>query len=285
MSFQKRSRRWTITIFAKGEKKLDYDGLIARIKPDSCRYFICGLEICPETNREHAQGFIHLTHGKSLSAVKKLLDTPHAHLEIAGGTDIENQTYCSKGTKICEVGTPSEGQGKRTDLIKAKESLEAGATMREIIYKCRSNQAIQFAQKWYSYCEPVRDWKCEVEWCYGLTGSGKSRYANTFKNAYWATKNSNWWDGYDAHEVVIIDDMRDDFCTFHDLLRLLDRYEYRLPIKGGFRQLLAKKIIITTTKHPKKFFSWLEDENINQLLRRITEIKVFSNQNVKITQK
>jgi hypothetical protein len=55
---------------------------------------------------------------------------------------------------------------------------------------------------------------------------------------------------------------------FTDLLDLLDRYGYECEIKGGFRQLNSKNIVITSNKHPKDTYT-LPDDNINQLIRRI----------------
>ena len=82
-----------------------------------------------------------------------------------------------------------------------------------------------------------------------------------------------WWEGYDAQEYVIIDDMRGDFLKFHQLLKLLDRYPYRVETKGSTRQFLATHIFITSSYHPEEMFSTRED--IQQLLRRIDEIKMF----------
>jgi len=92
-----------------------------------------------------------------------------------------------------------------------------------------------------------------------------------FPRLHWTT--NKWWEGYDAHENVIIDDMRGDFCKFHELLRMLDRYAYRIETKGGSRQFRAKTIIITSCYSPTEMFDTRED--IQQLLRRIDEIKVF----------
>jgi hypothetical protein len=55
----------------------------------------------------------------------------------------------------------------------------------------------------------------------------------------------------------------------------LDRYPYRLPVKGGFRQLVADIIVITSPYHPKYVYGSRTVEDINQLLRRIHVIKYF----------
>lgn len=87
-------------------------------------------------------------------------------------------------------------------------------------------------------------------------------------------ENLKWWEGYDAHENVIIDDFRKDSIQFSSLLRLLDRYAFRVETKGASRQLLAKNIIITCPESPEELFEHTR-EDIKQLLRRIDEIKEF----------
>lgn len=79
-----------------------------------------------------------------------------------------------------------------------------------------------------------------VLWFYGPTGTGKTRRAVEIGEefgGYWMSgQNLQWFDGYQTLEtpVAIIDDFRKDFCTFHYLLRLFDRYPLNVPVKGGF---------------------------------------------------
>jgi hypothetical protein len=55
---------------------------------------------------------------------------------------------------------------------------------------------------------------------------------------------------------------------------LLDRYPYRCEIKGGYRKIKSKNIIITTNIKPEDLYA-LPGEDIKQLLRRIDHIKYF----------
>ena len=80
-----------------------------------------------------------------------------------------------------------------------------------------------------------------------------------------------WFEGYDGHKKVLIDDMRKDFMKFHELLRLLDRYPMRVEQKGTSRQFVANHIIITSAYNPAMLFETRED--IHQLLRRIDNIE------------
>ena len=87
--------------------------------------------------------------------------------------------------------------------------------------------------------------------------------------AYIISGNFKWWDGYDADEHVIMDDIRADSMRFNTLLGILDRYPCRVEFKGGTRQLLANVIIITCPLDHKALFCGELNENIDQLTRRI----------------
>ena len=144
--------------------------------------------------------------------------------------------------------------------------------------KVNSYQLVKFGSELLKYYEKKRDWVPNVKWYYGSTGTGKTKAAYDEYNGkdFWrSSKNLKWWEGYDAHENVLIDEFRADFCTFHELLEILDRYDYRVECKGGSRQLLAKNIIITSNKHPKDIFEHRCEEDIEQLMRRISSVKCF----------
>lgn len=111
---------------------------------------------------------------------------------------------------------------------------------------------------------------------YIQTGSGKSREAyQQYPHGYYKMPTSKWWDGYDRHEVVIIDDYRRDLCSFGELLRLFDRYPLLVETKGGTVNFVAKTIVITTPKAPKETWDGRSDEDIKQLLRRIESVRYF----------
>jgi len=235
-----------------------------------CRYLIVGAETAPETGTQHLQGYCYFENAKRFSTMKNMLPAG-THLESAKGTAIQNQKYCSKENVVLERGDiPS--QGKRTDLVQCKELIEDGANMRDIIATASSTQTIRAAEKILSYFEKKRDWKPEVVWLWGESGTGKTKLAQeSCTDPWWSGKNLKWWQGYDGHEDVILDDFRGDFCTFHELLRILDRYPYTVEVKGGSRQLLAKRIIITCPYPPDRVYH-VPEEQLCQLIRRITTI-------------
>lgn len=237
-------------------------------------YLCYGVERCPKTDRIHHQGYVEFPTNKRIAALKKLCNS--IHWEKRKGTCQEAVHYCGKDGAFHEFGEKSDNkQGKRTDLELVKDAVKDGKGMKEIISLCNSFQAVRFAEKLIEHNEKKRDWEPRVMWYWGPTGTGKTRRAIEEAGAdYWISgRNLKWWQGYDAHENVIIDDFRGDFCTLHELLRILDRYPYTIEVKGASRQLLAKNIWITCPYHPMGVYK--TSENINQLLRRITEVIYF----------
>lgn len=123
----------------------------------------------------------------------------------------------------------------------------------------------------------------------GPTGTGKSRAAHTEAAAgdtpvYRAIGPSArggrwWWDGYDGHERVIIDDFRPGWCGLSFLLNLLDRFGMRVECKGGSRSFRGTQIWITCPKHPESCYVE-SGEDVQQLVRRITEIREFFDESV-----
>lgn len=91
------------------------------------------------------------------------------------------------------------------------------------------------------------------------------------KDPWVSGKDLKWWNGYDGEEEVIFDEFRGDSCKFSELLRILDRYPYTVEVKGGFRQLLAKKIVITSCYAPETVYK-KNEEDIKQLMRRIDKV-------------
>lgn len=119
-------------------------------------------------------------------------------------------------------------------------------------------------------------------WLVGPPGSGKSHSIRAAFDQDKVYKASGypliWFAGYDGHEVLVIDDLRQFTLPFVTLLAMLDSYGHRLPVKNGHRQLLAKVIIITTNELPEDMFRTTStfrneiehrEEEIGQLKRRL----------------
>lgn len=237
-----------------------------------CKYIVIGKEIGKE-GTPHLQCFVTYKDVKKFSAVKKLL--PRAHIEEMKATPLLASNYCKKENDWEERGEAPKGAGSRSDLDLARETIKKTGKMKDVVEVCQSYQSIRMTECWLKYAEAPRSEKPHVSWYFGATGTGKSKqaYEELGEDVYTCLSTGKWFEGYDAHENVLIDDMRKDFLKFHELLRLLDRYAMRVECKGGSRQFKAKRIIITSAYSPNELFDTRED--LQQLLRRIDVIRCF----------
>ncbi|AJD07498.1 replication-associated protein [Odonata-associated circular virus-19] len=244
------------------------------------QYIIVGKETCPETKREHLQGYCELDKKKTMAGIKKLFSDDSLHIEARKGTQKEAIIYCQKEGNWKEAGVQRK-QGSRGDLDGARVmAVESGM---RAVSRSMNMQQIRVAEKFLSYNEEVRDWKPEVLWFWGDSGSGKSREARFISHGldtYVKNTGGKWWDGYDGHEVVIIDDFRDSWWALTYFLACTDRYEFQVEVKGGFRQLRAKMIIITSLFHPKYMYreAQAKGDTAYQILRRIDSVVHFGSQ-------
>lgn len=245
-------------------------------------WLVIGKEVGDE-GTPHLQGASILGKQMTLAALKKIPGMERAHIEAMRGTPEHNLNYCTKQDTNAFVHGVMPKPGKRNDLIACYESLRDGATMRQL--------ALEHGVEVIKYCKGLtvtrsllvepRNESPKVIWIYGPTGVGKTRVSVEFANKhyggeFWMSAGSlQWLDGYDGQPVAIIDDFRGKHCTFSFLLRLLDRYPFRVPFKGGFVEWVPKVIFITCPYSPEEVFEVRGKhlpEDLHQLNRRITRV-------------
>lgn len=260
-----RNRAWCIVI--NNPTPTDEFGVKYLFK--KAEYGICSREVGAK-GTPHLQGYIRLSTPLSLQAMKKLL--PRANLQVAGGSDLENKTYCSKdGDILIEVGTMSE-QGKRNDikeiatLIKNKE-----ITLEELMFEY-PDMYVKYSrsfEKMFNAVMEARSTPPEVHWRFGKAGTGKTRYCVEKHVSHYIKDNTSWWDGYNQQEAIIIDDF-DNNIPYRTLLRILDRYVYSGQVKGSYIQVNSPYIYITCEHRPDYY--WQGNE-LQQVLRRLTSVQ------------
>lgn len=242
---------------------------------DITKYICWGEEICPSTGNLHYQGYIELNKPQKITYFKNN-GAPTTHFEKRMGTADEAIKYCAKDGIFIEFGERSQ-KGKRSDLLILKENIDKGLTMKEIA-DLHFSSFIKYNKGIEKYSllnkSIQRDWIPNVEIHIGGPGSGKSHYCKTkYPNAYWVSRPNNnavWFDGYDNHETIILDDFY-GWLPWDMLLRLCDKYPLILPTKGGSTNCVARNIIITSNKNVTQWYTHIED--ITPFIRRITLFK------------
>ncbi len=233
-----------------------------------CSYCIYGKETGEEEATPHLQGYMEWNKPQRFDRLHDIDQT--IHWERRKGSQEQAITYASKDGDTTEWGTKKRA-GSRTDLDRFR-SIAYTDGMRGVVLDGNCQQ-IRVAEKYLTYYEEPRTEKPMVYWIYGPTGVGKTRkaYSDTAEDdCYIKTSPDKWWDGYDGHATIIIDDFRDTWFDITELLHILDRYEHRVQYKGGFRQLRATKIIITSITPPCDLVHYqAAGEDLGQLIRRI----------------
>lgn len=234
-----------------------------------CQLLIIGFEV-GESGTPHLQGFVTFKYSKTLTAMKKI--NARAHWEIARAEE-QAANYALKDGDYEKKDYRK--QGARVDIRLAIDTLRAHGLKR-----VKRDHPMEFLKYPSGFAaldvlnEEERDVAPDVVWLWGNTGTGKSHFANNIypgRTRWWSGKDLRWWQGYRGEDIVILDDFRKDFCKFHELLRILDKYPYKVEVKGSHRELNSKMIIITTIEPPLVMYAD-QGERLDQLTRRITKI-------------
>lgn len=257
-----RVRNWCFTVNNYSKDDLE------RLSEVQVGYIVYGFEV-GESGTPHLQGYVELLNPKSMSATKKYLGV-ECHLEARKGTGLQASDYCKKGEEYVERGELKNPNGVTKQYKEIVDHIKDGRGLRELVEDGASLHILQYARNIIPLLEEGRNFKTQVWWLHGATGTGKSRYCHEmYPEAYWKSPTTKWWDGYDGQDVVVVDDYRKDFCTFAELLRLCDRYPLQVEYKGGTRQFRPKVLVFTSPKSWEDWWLGRTDEDLAQLKRRI----------------
>lgn len=256
---QQRARNYVFTLngskeylLAWGKEQQEKD-----LDPD-VQYLCFQMEKAPTTGQLHMQGYVELTKQLCYDSVKKVLNSKKLHLKEARGTGAQNRKYCSKKESAIPDTFVERGemkaQGKRTDIEAVIERIQEGATMKEIL--------LEFPRQWVMYTrginaafmalnQDIERGRPKLHFFWGPPGCGKSRYVrNKFKGAYWAADTKEgWMDGYNGESVIVFDDFVGKYPR-HDMIKLCDYGQLKLPFKGGYTPIKATTIVFTSNLEP-----------------------------------
>lgn len=244
-------------------------------------YLLFGKEHAPKTGTPHLQGYFEMTKKRGPNGLAKSIPgLERASLRVARGTAKQNRVYSGKEDKNpFEKGVPQQ-QGLRADLMEVKARIDDGETDEELWTECLPTM-VRFHKAFAVYKKiksAKRDWVTNVILFVGPTDTHKSHLAHILGNSgafgtfyvVPTTKGSGlYFDGYDEHDCILIDEMDGNRCTPTFLNGLCDRYEFSVPVHGnGNVAFLARTIIICSNYMPKDW--WHRGHNIDPFMRRIS---------------
>ncbi len=263
---------------------------LLQFEPEKMTYLVYQEEF-GESGTYHLQGYCEFKCQTALSTIKTLLGG-QPHIEARRGTAAEASAYCKKeetrapGSEVFEEGTISQPPGKRNDLISFKDDVLRGKKKRQLLDDHLSTLARY--PKLYDMINgltrPEREEGVEVYLLIGPTGTGKTRYVmDKYKgnDEFYTQPLSNgttWYDNYDGHKYVLIDDFAGaaSHMTLSTLLQILDRYACQVPTKGSHTWFHPHKVYVTTNILPKDWYKWEKRETqYAALARRFTTTLLF----------
>lgn len=233
-----------------------------------------------ESNRLHLQGYCRFKSqfkakpGKlngrpellGIGCPNWLKDLRFCYLVMKGSFKT-NHRYCTKqtGRPFVQIGAlPVSNQGRRNDLEEVRAMVLEGKSTRDILLsECGTKyQAIKCIPIYKKHlvqlsCLPH---SIKVIYIHGPSMSGKTSSVmaaiqNFHSGLFYRKDNTKWWDGYDGHQVILLDDFSPGWfkgCATDFLLALLWRYEFLVEVKGGYTICSPRTIFITSNFSPSE---------------------------------
>jgi hypothetical protein len=253
------------------------------------KFCVWQYESCPQSGRTHIQGYIQFTKPCKRAQAQKWAALPRVNMLPAKGSAQENICYCTKSDSRLN-GSPTDvgpfffpsadaasaGKGSRTDLKQTARDILQGKTPEPVIM-LKYPRGVEKLQRMRL---PKRDWKTEVIIIYGPTDTGKTALAKKLgsqdgMNFYFLPASLDpkdqlkWFDDYNGEETVIIEEFVSSPENRSFMLRLMDRHEMKVAVKGSMVQFAPKRLIFTLNFDPKP---WIAADPKNALDKRIETI-------------
>lgn len=207
---------------------------------------------------KHYQGVLYIKNKSSCSAIQKKFGGMGYLAPCKSITEALKYV----GKEDTRIGGPWEAgtlpsQGSRTDLLECKSIIDGGGTVADV-FESQFSAAVRYHRGFYIYHDiknknVVRTWQTACYCYYGAAGCGKTEAAKIESAAwgggtFWLTLEGGtggkvWWDGYEGEENIVLDEFACQM-KYADFKRLIDSTPYKVPIKGGYKQFLGKRVWI-----------------------------------------
>lgn len=242
-------------------------------------FLVCGLELSPTTGKPHLQSAIYFENGLICDSVRGLF--PRSHVTPFRSEPLVNWNYCVKGGDIYfKHGEEPEGKGARTDLQRAIQLIDDGATYIEFTRQVTSlaAQSSYFRLLSALLGDPIpRRTDKEVVYIYGVPGGGKSQYAESLCDgkSFYRYGEGKWFDGYRGEDTILIEDLGPLKLTWSLLLSLTDVIPMRCEFKNGSFFINPRRVIMTSQFPPEELYAGIVKEKMVQFVRRLTDYHYF----------
>lgn len=253
---------------------------VVKLASVTCQYIIAGEEI-GALGTPHLQGFVYFKNGVRFETCKRRLFGVRTHVEIARGTVQENYLYCTK-TRDCDAVANEVVHEFGDKPMTPDEKGETEIERYEKAWQQASDNLIEeidadIRVKHYSTLKKIRmDKQLETdllgvdmdnEWFWGDSGTGKSYTARSSHPDAYLKMCNKWWDGYDGHDVVLMEDFDQNHKVLcHHLKIWADRYPFPVELKGHVGKIRPRKLIVTSNYHPREI--WTDKSDLEPILRR-----------------
>lgn len=251
--------------------------------PEYVTYLVYQMEVAPDTGRIHFQGYLELSEGKSMTALKDACPgLEDAWFGVRRGNQRQAIAYSKKDDTRVDGpwthGAP-KNQGQRADLDAVKSDLDKDHSFKRIAEDhfdtwVRHNKAFK---EYRRITTKPRYAKPEIYCIIGPTGNNKTRLAHQMAGgeACYVASLGKWFDDYDGETTILFDEFYGHCMPFTTLLKILDWYPLRVETKGGSVQLQASCFIFTSNQDPQDWYNaekthqtdWAQ----NPLKRRLDE--------------
>lgn len=261
----------------------DYEKIL---RENQIRYIAYGEETCPTSGRKHHQLFCYFwkartTGARSLKKIGSMWGETHCNVEPMRGKITENEAYCSKESRLIEMGEKPK-QGARGDLDETKQLILDGSLTADDILEENPQMYHQYGRtieklEILALRKKWRKWMTKGTWITGPSKSGKSEKA--FENYdpsthYLKNLNEEWWDGYKGQPIVILNEFRGQI-KFSELLDLVDKHPKMVKWRGRESvPFLARELIITSIHTPYECYANVHDEPWEQFDRRFQIVEL-----------
>ncbi|AXH74297.1 MAG: helicase [Cressdnaviricota sp.] len=292
-------RSWVLTLWPTAEDQWDS---LKNMLQDMSSKILMGRETCPSTMKVHCQAAIVLkTPLRRTGLTTKLVELNSCfkgtHLEPMAGSWESNIAYCTKEKLFYMTPEVKSAVVRRNEAFEEfSRTGNAQVVLAEMGHRwCVLNaQRLETSRSMYHGLFSTKRTEAPVVvWLYGLTGTRKTTFAmnyikdlkdespddtRTAKSPFMSPPASSvkdsrvWWTGLSDQRVAVLDDLRPESFPHSLFLRLADRTECVVEIKGASVSFISSVLFVTTPEPPWRFWQWLPETETQQICRRITMV-------------